>query len=744
MMSRLSTGHLARFSSRRPRTVVAAWVVALVLAAVASGTLLSDAMTNDIELTNNPESARANGLIEERLGTQDDSSAEIVVFHSDSLTVDDPSYRAAVESALAAVEALDQDESSVIGHYYSGSDESLVSEDRGTTIAFVDVADEDAIHGVREAIHAATDGSAVEALLTGVLSVNAEFNEIAEEDLQKGESIGLLAAMIILALVFGAVAAAFIPIVLSVAAIVVAIGVTAVIGQTFEMTFFVVNIITMMGLAVGIDYSLFVVSRYREERRKGHEKLDAIERAGDTASRAVLFSGMTVVLALIGMVIMPDTIFTSLGLGAITVVVASVLSSLTLLPAVLSLVGDRVNSIRVPFVGRNIGSTEDSDGGFWDRTTRAVMGKPVLSLVLGAGLLIAAATPVLDMKTGVSGVESAPASAESREGFVIVQEEFGFGQDAPAVIVIDGQTESAAITDGLARLDRALALDPEFGALEIEVHQEANLTIARTRIAGDPVASNAIGLIDRLRDDYVPSAFGSDSHRVLVTGETAFVNDWVGNVEDYTPIVFAIVLGLSFVVLMLAFRSVVVPVTAIIMNLISVGAAYGLIVLVFQKGVGADLLGFQKVEAIEVFLPLYLFSILFGLSMDYHVFLLSRIRERFDHSGDNSEAVASGLRSTGRLITGAALIMVAVFGGFALGDLGVMQQMGFGLAVAVFLDATIVRSVLVPSTMKLLGKWNWYLPGWMSWLPDLRVEGGAEKPPAKPIMRPALAPFDGD
>ena len=737
MLSRLSPENLARLSSRRPKTVVAAWVLALVLGLMAAATLLSGALTNDVNLTNQPESVRARELIEQRLGEQDETS-EIVVFQSDSLTVDDPAYQTVVVSAIAALAALDPDEVSVTDHYYAGRDESLVSDDRRTTIAFVEVADEDGVPDVRDAVHAASEGSGVDALLTGVLTVNAEFNEIAEKDLQKGESIGLLAAIIILAIVVGAVVASFIPVILAVVSIVVAVGVTAVIGQSLDLTFFIVNIITLMGLAVGIDYSLFILSRYREERRNGYQKLEAIAKAGATATRAVVFSGLTVVVALIGLLIMPDTVFSSLALGAIVVVIVSVLSSLTLLPAVLSLLGDRVNAIRVPYVGRNIDRAPDAPGGFWDRVTRTVMGKPVISFVLGAGLLIAAATPVLDLETGVSGVDNAPAGTEARVGFVIVQDEFGFGQDAPAIIVIDGPPDSAAVTDGLARLDAALARDPDFGALEVESYPVENLTVARSRIAGDAVATGAINLIDRLRGDYIPAAFGPESDRVLVTGETAFINDWLGNVAAYTPFVFALVLGLSFVLLMLAFRSIVVPLKAIAMNLLSVGAAYGLLVLVFQKGIGADLLGFQQVESIEVFLPLFLFSILFGLSMDYHVFLLSRIRERYDQTGDNGEAVAFGLRSTGRLITGAALIMVSVFGGFALGDLAFMQQMGFGLAVAVFVDATIVRSVLVPATMRLLGDANWYLPGWMSWLPDVRVE-----PAPSPVHASVVAAATG-
>lgn len=320
-----------------------------------------------------------------------------------------------------------------------------------------------------------------------------------------------------------------------------------------------------------------------------------------------------------------------------------------------------------------------------------------------------------------------PDSLRSKEAFIVLQEEFGFGQDAPAVVIIDGQTDLESVKAAIERLEAAMASDPAFVTSELEVIPEANLAILSARLAGDPASKRAMDAIKRLRSDYIPKAFDDVPARALVTGETAEFVDSAEIVATYTPIVFALVLGLSFVFLAVAFRSIVIPVKAILMNLLSVGATYGLLVLVFQKGVGADLLGFQQVDVIETGIPLFLFAILFGLSMDYHVFLLSRIRERFDETGDNAEAVAFGLRSTGPLITGAALIMVAVFGGFALGDLVGMQQFGFGLAVAIFLDATIVRIILVPASMRLLGDWNWYLPNWLEWMPNVRVEGPTEK-----------------
>jgi RND superfamily putative drug exporter len=302
------------------------------------------------------------------------------------------------------------------------------------------------------------------------------------------------------------------------------------------------------------------------------------------------------------------------------------------------------------------------------------------------------------------------------------------------VVAIDGQTDLDSVQAAIERLEAAVASDPAFATSTLEAHPDANLTILRARLTGDATSTQAMAAVERLREDHIPTAFAGAPATAMVTGKTAQLVDLTDVTDTYTPIVFAFVLGLSFVLLTVAFRSIVVPVKAMLMNLLSVGAAYGLLVLVFQKGAGADLLGFQQVEVIQTGLPLFLFAVLFGLSMDYHVFLLSRVRERFMQTGDNSDAVAYGLRATGRLITGAALIMVAVFGGFALGEMVPLQQLGFGLAVAVLIDATIVRSVLVPASMRLLGRWNWYLPTFLGWLPDLRVEGAPAAPPSTSVQ----------
>jgi len=734
---KFNTESLARWASRKPWTVIGIWAILCVAALVSAGTLLGDAITTEAKITNKPESIRADNLLSERLG-ESDTTSEIVIVRSGTLTVDDPAFQGYVEGLFADFVSLGNEVVLDGAHYYSTHDESLVSADRHATLIMLTMPEEanDVVDQVHRVIDDANKDN-FQVLITGDATMSSDYLTLSDETLRTGEGIGISVGLVVLALVFGAIAAALLPIFLALVAVMVALGVAALIGQTVELSFFVTNMITMMGLAVGIDYSLFILSRYREERERGVEKAEAIAIAGSTASRAVLFSGMTVVLALFGLIIFPLTIFQSAGIGAITVVAVSVLASLTLLPAVLALLGDKVNAIRIPFIQRRKAGQGAATGGFWIWTTRTVTRRPVVSMVIAVSLLLAAVMPYFDGKMGISGVSSLPDGLRSKEGFVALQQDFGFGEDAPAVVVIDGQTDSPDVQAAVVRLEESIKSDPAFASSWMETHPEANLSVLSARLVGDPMGKSAMDAVKRLRSDYIPDAFASAPVEALVTGSTAGVLDFNHTTDTYRPIVFAFVLGLSFILLTLAFRSVVIPVMSILMNLLSVGAAYGLIVLVCQKGVGAGILGFQQVDVIESWLPLFLFAILFGLSMDYHVFLLSRIREQFGISGDNAKAVEFGLSSTGKLITGAALIMVAVFGGFALGDMVTFQQMGFGLAIAVFMDATIVRSVLVPSTMRLLGNLNWYFPTWLEWLPNVSI-GEVSRKATK--HEPGLAP----
>ena len=742
MASILSPQRLATASARHPWRVVGLWVVGLVVAFVAVGAFLEDALTTEARVTNRPDSTIGEELLEDRLRGEFRAN-EAVIVHSDDLTVDDAAFQARVEEIQGEIRALGPEVVESSTNYYETQATTMVSQDGHSALIAITMAGaiDDAntnVAGIIEIVEGADGADGFATFISGFATVNHDFTEAAERDLQRSEYGPLPLAFIILVLVFGAVVAAFAPMVLAIAAIILAIAIVALIGNTTQFSFFVVNMIVMMGLAVGIDYSLFILSRYREERSKGHDTHRALEIAGGTAGRAVLFSGLTVIIALTGLLIIPHTIFRSLASGAIFVVAASVLASLTLLPAVLRLLGDRVEKGRIPLIQKAQHTfDEERAGGFWDRVARAVMARPVVGMVGATALLVAAAVPFFDINLGGSGVSSLPQSFISKQGFDVLDAQFGGGQVNPVEVVLDvegGDANSPEILAAIEDLKAGVAGEPALNGATYETNEARDLGLLSFQLAADPFSDEAVNAVERLREDYIPAAFGGVDTDVYVTGLAAISLDQYDLTDQYTPYVFAFVLGLSFILLMLVFRSIVVPATAIVMNLLSVGAAYGLIVLVFQKGFLAGTLGFQQVEAIESWLPLFLFAILFGLSMDYHVFLLSRIRERYDQVGNNTDAVAFGVRSTGRLITGAALIMVAVFGGFAIGDLVMMQQMGFGLGVAVFLDATIIRSVLVPSTMKLLGNLNWYLPPVLSWLPRIGIEGHTV-----PVLEPEAA-----
>lgn len=718
---------LVRASARRPWLTVATWLIVLVTAVGLTSAFLGDALTTEASLTTNPESAQAQEIIEEFRGAT--PGTELVVVTSDTLDVTAPEYQAYVAEVQTQVAALGSGTVTHVGSFLT-QDGPVSESGRSTLLPVVlagvdgDLASEQAT-AVRDAVGAVEAPEGIEGILTGPATLSNEFNHIAEEDLRTGESIGIAVALVVLVFVFGAVVAGLVPIALGIASIAVALGGAALIGLAFDLSFFVTNMISMIGLAVGIDYSLFIVSRYREERERGKPKLDAIAAAGSTASRAVFFSGVTVVLALIGMVMVPNTIFRSLGVGAILVVIAAVTASLTLLPAVLSLLGDRIDALRIR--GRSARSLERR-GRMWDRISRGVMRRPVVSLLLSAGLMLVLAVGYLSIETGFNGVSTLPEDIESRRAFAVLEAEFAGGLTSPVEIVVSGIDTTAEET-ALEQLVAATTAQPGFAA-QSDVERFDDVAIVSVPLAGDINSPTSLDAVRTLRSELVPAAFGGTAATVLVGGETAGTVDFLDQTAGFTPVVFLFVLGLSFILLTVAFRSVVIPVKAIAMNLLSVGAAYGMVVVFFQSGVGpgwvkdvAGWLGFAQVEVIEGWLPLFLFSVLFGLSMDYHVFLLSRIRERFDQTGDNAGSVAYGLRTTGALITGAAAIMVAVFAGFAAGRLVSFQQMGFGLAVAVLLDATIVRSVLVPASMRLLGDRNWYLPSWLEWLPKVNIEG---------------------
>ena len=749
---RLNPEGLARASSRHPWRTVGLWLVLIMSMGYLSSTLLADVLSQDIEFTNQPESVKAQNVIDESF--PDVKQPNDVVFFlvgSPTSDVNDPAFQERVSGLVQDISNLGPDVIAGDPVSYVGIppeqavQAGLVSASGRYALIPVPIVDNtDAIVEQAREVAAAGSGDGVAVLVAGNPVLFADFSKIAEEDLRKGEGIGLAIALIVLIIVFGSLVAAVLPIVMAMFAIAVALGLVALIGQLVDFNLFVTNMISMIGLAVGIDYSLFIVSRYREERKKGYEKLDAIGRSGATANRAVFFSGMTVVLALLGMFIIPTTIFRSLATGAILVTIAALGASMTLLPAMLSLLGDRINWPRLSKRAR-LDSEADPKGGAWDRLARQVMAKPVLFLVAGLVILGTLGSFYFQLERGTSqNVSQLPDDFESKQAFITLQQEFAGGATDPVEIVVTGDVASPQAQAAVAGLQQAIAQDPAFAPNStVTPSPDGSALLIDAYFQGDPSSDASFQGIRDLRAELVPAAFAdSPDTEVFVGGSTAFFTDFLDVADKYQWIVLAFVLGLSFVLLTVVFRSIVVPIKAILLNLLSVAAAYGAVTLVFQKGIGLsifnDILQFQfvRVEAIEAWLPLFLFSVLFGLSMDYEVFLLSRIREEYDRTHDNTEAVAYGLRTTAGIITGAAIIMVAVFTAFASGRLGPLQQMGFGLAVAVFLDATIVRTILVPSTMRLLGDKNWYLPRWLEWLPKLNVEGHVDE--VEPVQVPEI------
>ena len=768
------TESLARISSRRPWVTIGIWLVVALVAVGISGQLLPTATTTELRIIprfGEVESVTANDLLDG--SAIEPPPAEVVIVHSETLTVDDAAFQAKVEEVTSELRALGPDIVQGGANYYEVLASSpldslaLVSTDRRSAIVALQMTGTlgEALENVEEVIHVveeADDKDEFDVLVVGDASSRFEQAELSAMDLEQGERIGLPVALLILLVLFGAVVAALIPIGLAIVSILITLAIVAVIGTLFgELVFFVLLWITMIGLAVGIDYCLFVVSRFREELARGLSTREAVIKAGATASRTVFFSGMTVVIALLGVFIVPHTLFLATALGAITVVIVSVTATLTLLPAVLTVLGPRVDFLRLPFLRKaSAAPSEGQRPGFWEFITRKTMRFPVVSILVVGGLMVWASVNYFGINTGFNSVETFPEDSHTREAFTALEEDFplGYGSANPARVVIQGDINDAAVgaavqafkrsvvddpvvTEALQKIRQAVESDPALiaallqsnpailndpSAAALPTNTHGNLTTIEIPVPGAPSGAEAFDLIHRLRDDYIPAAFSGVSADAYVGGISAEYLDFDTQLRAYLPIIFAFILGVSFILLLVVFRSIVIPIKAIIMNLLSVGAAYGLMVLVFQKGVGADLFGFQQIETIEAWLPLILFAILFGLSMDYHVFMLSRIRERYDQTHDNAESVAYGLRSTASLITGAALIMVAVFSGFASGDMVVNQQAGFGLAVAVLLDATLVRSILVPASMQLLGDRNWYLPGFLNWLPQIQVEAEEE------------------
>jgi putative drug exporter of the RND superfamily len=730
------TERLSAASARRPRQTLAIWGAVVVIALVLVAGLLRG-LTTTASVTGSPESTQAKNVFAAAFpSVVQNRASDVIVIHSPTSQVGSAKYDTFVDRLVSDIRRAGVQ--SVVADPAPGS--PLVSSDNHAALIQVRVNSDAAIKPVEAIVKSADGENGYSVAITGEHTVNNDFTALSSHDLEHGElAFGLPAALIVLALVFGAIVAGLIPVLMAILAIVVGLGFAAILSVEFNLSVFIVNMMTGMGLALGIDYSLFVISRFREERYAGIAQEEAIRISGATASRAVLFSGSTFVVSLFGLLLVPTTILRSLAAGAIIVGVVSVAAALTLLPAILSLLGDRVDSWRVPWVGRNLGRSDAAEAKVWRRVISAVLRRPTVSLFVAGGFMLACAVPVLGLHVGQSGVATLPATSPSKQGYLALQKYFPEANPYPVEIVAvggNGTTQS-----DLTALDARLAADPRFGRGQILKSNNSDVSALVVPIRGDAVSNQAVAAVRDLRAQIIPAAFSGSGAKVLVGGQSAESADYFHAVTDPTPYVLAVVLGLSFILLTIAFRSLVISALSILLNLLSVGAAYGLLTLVFEHGFGASIFGFERVSAIDAWVPLFLFSVLFALSMDYQVFLMSRIKERYDLSGSTREAVAEGVATTARIITGAALIIVVVFAGFARGQLVMFQQMGFGVAVALLLDATVIRSVILPSSLCLLGDRAWYLPRWLEWLPKVEIEPRDASVGARPSQPPVpLAP----
>ena len=785
----MSLSNIASFSARKPFIVIVLWVVAIAISGALSSVYLESALGGGGQgSTKDLEFKLASMLQEKKMSelssstddsseasNQDSGSDNLLVVTSDKFQFPSEEYFKELNNFFIKIQS-EIDNAGVDQKVGTLEDYQIIPSEDGSTIMIQAPFVSRGL--VSPLIHITEEfsGKDFNFYFIGTATIEHTFAELAERDLVTGETIGISVALIILALVFGSVTSAFIPVIMAIVAIFVSIGMVSVVGQIVDLNDFVTNIMTMMGLAVGIDYCLFILSRYREERDSGVDKVQAIANTGSTAGRAVMFSGFTVVFAILGVFIIPEKTFHAFGVGTVLVVFVAVLAGITLLPAIIGLLGDKVNSFEVPkiltlslyFIGFFIvvftvglgpvllivsgtvlllliiisiikkkpssGVTNPdsgtNEGGFWNTITLQVMKRPYVSMIIASGILIFLSYFYFDLEEGTSGISVLPDEEPVKIGFELLNEKFGFGQDAPTLIAVDADTSSEKISQSLTNLEKGISDYSGMNPPQLTIYDEVSYAEFLASIPGDPNGQDAVNSIKYLRNTLIPNAFEGvdpDEYTIYVGGSTAEIVDSVESVNESFPYVIGLVLLLSLLLLLFAFRSVTIPVASIVMNLLSVGASYGLLVLVFQKGFMIDIFGFEQVDQIEFWLPLFMFTILFGLSMDYHVFMLSRIKENFDETKSANESVAFGLRTTASIITGAALIMVAVFGGFALGDITFFQSMGFGLGAAVLIDATIVRSILVPSVMKILGESAWYLPSWLNWLPNISIEGNVKK-----------------
>jgi uncharacterized membrane protein YdfJ with MMPL/SSD domain len=667
-------------------------------------------------------------------------AAESVLVQSDTLVATDPAFQSAVQDVVARVSKLDAVKN-IRSPLEPGNAGQIAKDGRAALVEFDIRGDsDDAADKIDPVVAAVGDVQKAHPQLFigefGDASIDKEIEGAFGDDLKKAGILSLPVTLIILTLVFGALVAAGIPLLLALTAIFATFGLVALPSSIVPLDQSVYEVILLIGLAVGVDYSMFYLKREREERAAGRSASAAVAAAAATSGRSVLISGLTVIIAMGGMFFAGVQGMSAFAMGTIIVVAVAVLGSLTVLPALLCSLGERVERGRVPLMRRLRSANREPR--LWGAIIDGVLRRPLLSVAIAGGLLVALGLPALQLRTVNPSPETFPKSLAVIQVYDHMQEAFP-GKAIPANVVVKAPDINApAVQAAIGDLQkRALASDRLQGPITIDVNDAG--TVANIAIPidgnGSDAASNAS--LASLRDDVVPATVGAlPDVEVGVTGFTAESKDFGDKIKSVAPLVFGFVLLLAFALLLVAFRSLVIAIKAIILNLLSVAAAYGVLVLVFQHGWGKGFLDFESTAGIDSFLPIFLFVILFGLSMDYHVFILSRIREAYDRGMNTEQAVAHGIKTTAGVVTSAAFVMVCVFSVFATLQILILKQFGVGLAAAILIDATIVRAVLLPATMKLLGDWNWYLPNWLQWLPHLEHGGSIEKVEAPPALGP--------
>ncbi|GAC1673070.1 MAG: MMPL family transporter [Candidatus Limnocylindrales bacterium] len=738
------TARVAGWSARHRWPVFALWFVVTIGVFIAS---LAAGGTRAVEAVSNGERAKyeageayvvydhANASV----GHQAPASQQfLLLVSSAATTVDDPSFAADVKAITAKLVALQATVDGVAGPVIEQlvdpigvpASAGLVSADR-TTVRIVGrvpgdgaalVARLKPLPALIADIKAAYPAYRIHALNNTL--ANNEISSLINGGLDASLRLTIPLTFLILLIAFGAVVAAVIPLILAVTALLAAFGILGLYSQAVSaVSPYASQLVVLIGLAVAVDYSLFMLTRFRTERRHSRPKIAAIDVASNTAGRAVFFSGLAVMISIGGLFLLDDPLFRSMAVGTISVVVVAVVGSLTFLPATLAILGDGVNRLRIPFVGRD----RAEGSGIWATLVRAVMGRPIIAAVVAAALLIVVASPVTRLHMGQADFTAFPDSLDGVQAVNLLNEKWPSGSNLDLSVVVT-HADQAATKAAIEKLTtEVLAMPGLSGPPTTTISADGHVAFVSYIMAGGSNDIRNQDIVRTVRQTVVPAVFeGLAGVRALVTGDAAYTLDVVNFYAHGMPLVMAFVLTLSFRLLLVAFRSIVIPIKAILLNLLSTGAAFGLLVLVFQDGWFHEQLGF-KPGPIESFIPVFIFTILFGLSMDYHVFILTRIKEARDHGLGSNEAVARGIAITSGTVTSAAAIMVVVFAVFVTLELTIIKQLGFGLAVAVFLDATIVRSILLPATMRLLGEWNWWLPSWLSWLPHVTIEGEVDE-----------------